>query len=51
MKRRSNTRKEQLEIERIAVERVRGIISPPEVGSKVLDRLGDRWHGSPLKQR
>jgi hypothetical protein len=36
-----NARKEQLEIERITVERVRGIMSPLEICSKVLDSLGD----------
>ena len=45
-----NARKEQLEIEPITVERVRGIISPLEIRSKVLDSLRDGWHGSPLKQ-
>jgi hypothetical protein len=45
-----NACKEQLEIEPITVERVRGIISPLEIHSKALDSLGDGWHGSPLHQ-
>ena len=45
-----NARKEQLEIEPITVERVRGIISPLEIRAKVLDSLGDGWHVSPLHQ-